>query len=278
MRRLCLCLSFLLGALVVAPSAIAQDELKLNQTYRDVIQLSFPAGQTQIPLPEGEWELLGLQEDQSTEVTRMWLVYLARVEDDILVGKIVFWINHDLPSSGGWSSAEFCDKDNLYYIETKSNRVNDVDCWAVHRVSTRPTKRWRVGKRQMHDALLAKAVRISRNMVRASFIRRNQDNYLQISYYFHSYPPGKPAVTRESLKSWARDWKPKVDAGFLGELEVTKTKETFAPPEQTPKTVTSGEEEGDIEQRIIRLLKLYDEGLITESEYIEMRNRILEGL
>jgi hypothetical protein len=64
-----------------------------------------------------------------------------------------------------------------------------------------------------------------------------------------------------------------VDAGFLGKLEVTTTRGTFAPPAQTP-----GEEEGDIEQRIIRLLKLYDEGLITESEYIEKRNQILEGL
>ena len=64
----------------------------------------------------------------------------------------------------------------------------------------------------------------------------------------------------------------------MGELKVTKSSETFAPPAQTPKTVTSGEEKGDIEQRIIRLLKLYDEGLITESEYIEKRNRILEGL
>ncbi len=73
MSRFCLCLPFLLAALVVAPSAIAQYQLKLNQTYRDVIRLHFPAGKTQIPLPEGEWELLGLQEDQSNLVTRYWI-------------------------------------------------------------------------------------------------------------------------------------------------------------------------------------------------------------
>ena len=43
MRRLCLYFSILLPVLIIALSAIAQDELKLNQTYRDVIQLSFPA-------------------------------------------------------------------------------------------------------------------------------------------------------------------------------------------------------------------------------------------
>ncbi len=85
MRRLCLCFSFLLAALVVTPNANAQDTLKLNQTYRDIIRLDFPAGMTQIPLPEGEWELLGLQEDLSSVDIRMWLVYLARVENDNLL-------------------------------------------------------------------------------------------------------------------------------------------------------------------------------------------------
>ncbi len=66
MRRV-LWFSILLSALTVATSVSAQDTLKLNQTYRDVIRLDFAAGQTQIPLPEGEWELLGLQEDQGTE-------------------------------------------------------------------------------------------------------------------------------------------------------------------------------------------------------------------
>ncbi len=98
MRRLCLYFSFLLAALVVAPSAIAQDELKLNQTYRDVIRLHFPAGKTQIPLPEGDWELLGLQEDEHSEGERMWRVYLARVEDNILLGQVMFYIN--IPTYG----------------------------------------------------------------------------------------------------------------------------------------------------------------------------------
>ena len=48
MRRLCLSLSFLLVALVVAPNANAQDTLKLNQTYQDAIRLKLASGSTQI--------------------------------------------------------------------------------------------------------------------------------------------------------------------------------------------------------------------------------------
>ncbi len=65
---------FLLAALAVATSASAQDKLTLNQTYRDVIRLHFSSvGKTQIPLPEGEWELLGLQEGQGSMTTIIWL-------------------------------------------------------------------------------------------------------------------------------------------------------------------------------------------------------------
>ncbi len=54
MMRRFLLFSVVLAMLAVAPSANGQDELKLNLTYRDVIRLHFPAGNTQIPLPYQE--------------------------------------------------------------------------------------------------------------------------------------------------------------------------------------------------------------------------------
>ena len=271
MRRFCLNLSFLLAALVVAPNASAQGGLSLNQTYRDVIRLHFPAGKTQIPLPEGEWEVLGLQEDQGSEGNRIWRVYLAHIEDNTAVGQIIFYINSDL-YEGGWASTPACEQSNYYYEEVISNEDSNVDCWNVWQIRLRLKNRWPDGRKKMHNTLLARKITIPRSMWRILFIRRNEDNLLTITYYFHAAPPSQ-FMTRWEAKSWGARWKPKVDAGFLGKLEVTTTRGTFAPPAQTP-----GEEEGDIEQRIIRLLKLYDEGLITESEYIEKRNRILEGL
>ena len=274
MRRFCLCFSFLLAALVVAPNANAQDTLKLNQTYRDVIRLHFPAGKTQIPLPEGEWELLGLNDEiEPQEAIKMWRIYLARIEHDTLVGQIIIRLNNDLWDYG-WLSVDYCDRDNLWFKEVKSNRDDDVNCWAVTRVRIRP-ERWKGGRKQMLDSLLSRNVNVTipRRMILAAFFRASIDNTLKIVYYFDRYPPYRPIISREDIKTWGRKWKPKVDAGFLGKLKVFKTKEALAPPAQTP-----GEEEGDIEQRIIRLLKLYDDGLITESEYFRKRNRILLGL
>ena len=190
MRRFCLCFSFLLAALVVAPSANAQDTLNLNQTYRDVIRLHFAAGKTQIPLPEGEWKLLGLQEDLNNVDIRLWRVYLARVENDTLVGQIFFVINTDLWDAG-WSSVDYCDR-HFYFKEVKSNRGNDVDCWVVNRAPIEPHRDGGEGRNQMYKTLLARNVSIPRRMNRAVFIRATTDNYLRISYYFHPSPPPKP--------------------------------------------------------------------------------------
>ena len=236
MRRLCLKFTFLLAALVVAPSANAQGGLNLNQTYRDVIRLHFPAGKTQIPLPEGEWELLGLQEDQTRGlVTRIWLVYLARIENDTLVGQISIKVNHDL-TSGYWLPVEYCDRDNHWFKEVKSNRDNDVDCWIVRRVHIKP-ENWKGGRKQMLDNLLSRNVNVTipQSMIRADFYRVNRDNFLRITYYFYSFPLGRPVIARDDIKTWGRKWKPKVDAGFLGKLEAFKTKEKSALPKQSPK-------------------------------------------
>ena len=225
MRRLCLCLSFLFAALVVAPNANAQGGLNLNQTYRDVIQLSFPAGKTQIPLPEGSWELLSLQEDQGTMTTRIWRAYLARIKNGILLGKVIFGVNSDAPEYG-WAASSFCEKDNHYHVVIKANRSSDVDCWVVRHGYTIRRPSWSDGMKQMHDTLEAREVHIPNPMPIAGYIRRNDYNMLSLFYWFG---PASSIVTRDDAKEWAAHWKPKVDAGFLGELKAFKAKKAPAP-------------------------------------------------
>ena len=161
MRRFCLNLSFLLAALVVAPNANAQGGLNLNQTYRDVIQLDFPAGKTQIPLPEGEWELLGLQEDPDRLGNRIWRVYLAHIGDDTVLGQIIFYINTDL-YDGGWASVPGCKNSKFYYEEIISNEDSNVDCWNVWHIRLRMKNSWPDGRKQMRNTLLARKITIPR--------------------------------------------------------------------------------------------------------------------
>lgn len=225
MMRRFLRLLILLAALAFATSAGAQDKLSLNQTYRDVIRLHFPAGKTQIPLPEGKWELIGLQEDQSSQVNRIWRAYLARIENGILLGKVIFRVNSDAPSYG-WAASSFCEKDDHYHVVIKVNRPDDVDCWAVRWGTTRRRPSWSDGLKQMYDTLEARGVHIPTHMSIAVYNRRNDYNLLALIYWFG---PESGIVTPEDAKEWAAQWKPKVDAGFLGKLKAFKAKETPVP-------------------------------------------------
>ena len=88
------------------------------------------------------------------------------------------------------------------------------------------------------------------------------------------------------MKLWGREWKRNVDAGFEGELEKSKIAQPSvspgAPFDIAPaaggeiKPATGGG--GDIEGRLRKLKKLYEKGLITESEYAKKRREILKGL
>ncbi len=79
----------------------------------------------------------------------------------------------------------------------------------------------------MLDNLLSRNVNVTipRYMVYAVFFRATTDNFLRIVYYFHPNPHGDDYVTREDIKTWGQKWKPKVDAGFLGDLKAFKADE-----------------------------------------------------
>ncbi len=93
-------------------------------------------------------------------------------------------------------------------------------------------------------------------------------------------------VTGDRLKVWGREWKRNVDAGFAGKLDKMKIAQPsvsltapfdIAPAagrDATPATAGGG----NIEARLKKLKGLFDQGLITESEYSEKRINLLKGL
>ena len=258
MRWFGLSLAVLWGALSLSANADAQDKLSLNQTYRDAIRLKLTSGSTQIPLPEGEWVLTGLEETFSDEYNeRMLGVYLVRVENDVLAGAVSFKLPDGIPMYG-WSSSRFCDRENILFIETKANYDGgDVDCWGINH-NLLFSSRKPAGKAQTIDFLLARGIVVPLTFISMEYRRADPSKFVWSSYLVNpnvegispdasnswrdsewhhqsivNYPEKVAYIER--LKSWGREWKAKVDAGFLGKLEVFKTKEKSALPKQSPK-------------------------------------------
>ncbi len=87
----------------------------------------------------------------------------------------------------GWESVDFCDRDDLWFKEVKSNKDNDVDCWVVDWYWQNPNKPGSEGWQQMYDTLLARNVTVLRKLTGAAYQRRNTDNALGLFYYFNPY-------------------------------------------------------------------------------------------
>ena len=298
--------SIFLATLTVAASASAQDKLTLHQTYRDVIRLKLDSGATQIPLPAGEWTLTGLYESRTDNNNILILsAYLVRVENGVVSGVVRFRVSAELLPYG-WKSMSFCDRENMHIIEKKSNYESDVDCWGVHHSLL--TKRKYPPKRQTIDYLVERNFRVPLTLMAVQFRRATEDKYFRVGYLFNPEFIGFPPPERvkwsvndwhrdrihtdpekvayvDRLKVWGREWKRNVDLGFAGKLDKTKISQPFVSPgiplgiapaaggETTP--TTKGD---DTEARLRKLKGLYDQGLISDSEYSEKRKQILKGL
>ncbi len=228
MRRLCLCFSFLLAALVVAPNANAQDKLNLNQTYRDVIRLTYSSGSTQIPLPPGDWVLAGYEELLNNKDYRFISSYLVRTKFNVLTGITYFSLPTEFEDVG-WEVPELCDREDMLFLERLSAyEGGDSDCWGISRVKIRLQRSSSEGIRMLDDYISSNSITIPQTMMSVMYTKTNSSDLLDISYYFHPDIEGTDPTNYfayaniDLYKAWGRKWKPKVDAGFLGKLEATK--------------------------------------------------------
>ena len=252
MRWFRLYLMVLSLALTLSTNANAQDKLSLNQTYRDAIRFKMSIGRTHMPLPPGEWVLTGLDEGTTDLGTPKMSAYLVRVENGVLTGIVRFGMNTDF-SSGTWSRSRFCDRENVLFIEKRRNYEEDVDCWAInHQLFS---SRKRVAKKQTIDYLVARKVKVPLTLISVEYRRTDRDKYVWCSYLFNPEHEGFAPPERvkwsvndwhrdrigsdpqkvayiERLKSWGREWKTQVDAGFLGKLS-TRQKGTIQTSGQT---------------------------------------------
>ena len=184
MRRF-LWLSILLSTLAVATSVGAQDTLKPNQTYRDVIRLTFDSGSTQIPLPPGDWVLAGYDEPTNNKEYRFVRGHLIRTTLNVLTGIVSFHLPTEYESYG-WETPALCDREELFFLERLSaSYAGDSDCWGIGRVKIGLPRSSNEAMRMLADYISDNGITVPPTMVSVKYARTSSSNFLIISYYFH---------------------------------------------------------------------------------------------
>ena len=163
-------------------------------------------GDKQIPLPEGEWELVFAETD------KLWTVggipissanaFLVRNTDGTAKGYILARTNVE-DASTGWRRPRLCDRDNVLHNDSDSNyNKEDADCWIINHIP--------FGRRKARWDFFDKVRKYVRDTAGTSMLivnwywRNDASDYLRIAHYAN---PAAYGFARERPRRWAEsDW------------------------------------------------------------------------
>ncbi len=169
-------------------------------------------GKSQIPLPEGEWQLMVAHVSQATTGGNIdgnvGTALLMQEPGNSGFSAVYVSANTNLSSCRGWKrSKSMCDRKNTHYNESDRNyNPGDAQCWNVnHRLidPDRKTKSKYVQKAQ--GAMREKSI-TKRTMIVNSFFRSSQCNFIRLIYYSDPTHFGfKRETTKWTDSVWHKD-------------------------------------------------------------------------
>ncbi|MDA1090545.1 MAG: hypothetical protein O3A85_09565 [Proteobacteria bacterium] len=158
---------------------------------------SFVVAGKSIPLPAGDWTVIGSQiikdDERGYHVAHM----LARIEGNTLHSAIEVYTNlaitktADIDDAGkGWLTYRSCSRDDMHYLKVYSNtRLGKQDCWLVNhwRMSGNLTQEhWIEARKYFSDNKIIAPL----DMVAATFRFANERDYLTATYFFNPEKSG----------------------------------------------------------------------------------------
>lgn len=202
---------------------------------------SVKVGFVTVPLPPGDWIVVGRAAPDSTLGTGMIRIYLANVQGTHLKGLILINASAADTKATRWRESKTCTRKDLFYVtaDRKSGGFADFNCmWLNHERAT-ATRAYaaRPDYIEMNAYLRERKIAVPTNFAIVGYEYGDMNKWLQVRYRFNpdldGIAPTKNAEWSvsdwhrdrihhhpdklrymERLKKWAEDWRPKVGAGF----------------------------------------------------------------
>lgn len=251
-------------------------------------------------LPKGVWQIIAMgQRRSSVSNVKLIKIFLAQLRGKKLFGLIRIGFNIEVPNSHRALPRE-CTRENVFYrfpdASTFINPRRGFDCFNIGHIAMTTGKNPSQSAKDTHRWIRENTTGMPGIMIRADFHRSDSSQHLRIRYFrnpeaegfapavdtgwrssnwhydrLHRDPKRLAYVTK--IKDWAIAWKPRFEAGFLGQgfkaAPITKS----TPANEAPKTTGS-----DAEVKLKKLQHLLDKKLITPDEYRDQRKKILDSL
>ena len=250
---------------------------QVGQTFRDhIIVGSF---NTNIPLPEGEWTLIGYGKWTNNNNTKFNQLFLAQINSNKLE-KFIEVTASDENHDWGYSEKPFCKRQDVLHLVKRVNSAGgNQDCWGINHwtmtLGNESSKFWEQGFKYLRSTnteipLTALVVGFNKANNRSSLIVNygsnpelaglapsKQAHWSVNDWHKDRYYNDKAKVAYVNLlKSWGEKWDPKVNNGFKGKL-----------PEVQPHA-----------GRLAALQELLDSGAISQPAFDKKKQEILDSL
>ncbi|MBC8339453.1 MAG: hypothetical protein ISR51_09655 [Rhodospirillales bacterium] len=162
---------------------------------------SFTVAGKAIPLPAGDWTVIGSQVTKDGDQGYNTAHMLARIEGNSLHSAVEIYTNLPVNKSEGkgWLTVRSCTRDDMHFLEVFSNsRRGEQDCWWVnHRRMDGPRslEHWKEARKYLSDNRIPAPL----DMIAVSYRLANESDYLTVSYFFN---PEKSGLSTGSDIHW----------------------------------------------------------------------------
>ncbi|MCW9054969.1 MAG: SHOCT domain-containing protein [Candidatus Pacebacteria bacterium] len=285
---------FLVSCVTTTPT---ENNLIVGQVYHGVVSVN--NNTPQIPLPDGDWILMGSSISSNNTGQRFAHGILGQFKNNTLDRAAYFGVALDIPSAG-WIESKFCERDNIHFIQKTSNyRGGDQDCWGVnHYRLTLTANNLPPYMEQARDYVISRKISLPLNTIIVQYRHADHLKLLDLTYHFNPENEGfsPPAQAEWSssdwhrdraymderkmafiakIKSWGEGFKTKVEAGFKRQLSSVQMNQPSQMNKETPVGSDAGSD-GDLTNRLSKLKSLYEQKLITKEEYAKRKKEILD--
>ncbi len=217
-----------IAALMSVAALVCQaQELKVGNDYRGHVELSKGLGGIVLPLADGAWRLVDLQDSRVTDVdynipvTSGAFVSLdldkARQQVKSFIG---YWVASTDSAYGGWTDSPVCSGAEHYYTykSDQNRRRTRLQCWSIQLKSVKPS------------------LQVPALLVGVSYFWSAGAKALYVTYFFNPETAGFPPLNAEDwsaagiaadpkrtkyiedLKIWGTSWQSRIEQGFTGKV------------------------------------------------------------
>ena len=283
-----------LPVLALTPKVHAEGDELVSAPLGTVVTNPVKIGRVYVPLPPGEWRLIGHNTERS-QLGSIWArIVLANIQNgqlrDAAFIQTVLNLNHFY----GYAFYRECGRNDIFFVKVFSNYdASDQDCWLVNHSAITVGKNAPKEYLEALDYLRSESVPIPSTMIVHWHRFANRSNFLNANFYRNPDADGIQASATvdwrssewnigrvsnfpekqkylQRVREFGERWHALVKIGFEGKPPSL--------PEATSSMSVQPEVGADVGARLRQLQDLRDKNLITPSEYDERRQAILKTL